>query len=283
MKIVVAACFHNRKDKTLRSTHQIYEILKDLDIRYSFVLVDDGSTDGTAQSLMAIDPTIHVVQGDGALFWAGGMRTAWDAICERRLDDAEFLLVFNDDIHLDKEATEKMLSDILQFPNAERKKIFVGSFIDEKSGDLTYGTWKRTNKFRPLSFKRVLPGSCDATTFNMNFVLIPTTIIKELGFLKSYFVHNDADFEFGLRVSKSGYEVVSSGVIGYCSRNPVTGTSNDLSLNFFERLRKLISVKEQPLRQRFLYSWDLSKFLFPVIFASPYLKLFLSKFIERFR
>jgi hypothetical protein len=42
-------------------------------------LVDDGSTDGTADAVREVWPEATIIQGDGNLFWCGGMRVAWAA------------------------------------------------------------------------------------------------------------------------------------------------------------------------------------------------------------
>lgn len=282
MKIVVAACFHNRKQKTVRSTRQIQKVLNSINAPHYIVLVDDGSTDGTKDELLSVVKNIDVVQGDGSLYWAGGMREAWKQICDRNLDESDFLLVFNDDIDLDHHAAVKMVSTVLTTVG-NRNKIYVASFVDRHSGELTYGAWSRANKFKPLSFQRVSPGCGGSMTFNMNFALIPIPIIKKIGFLKPYFIHNDADFEFGLRAHYSGYEIIASDIIGYCSRNTTRNTSFDTQLSLVSRYKKLLGVKEQPIKQRLLYSWDLSKPLSPAIFISPYVKLLVYRFMEIFK
>ena len=40
-------------------------------------LVDDGSRDGTSRSVAVRFPQISILEGDGSLFWNGGMRKAF--------------------------------------------------------------------------------------------------------------------------------------------------------------------------------------------------------------
>ncbi len=48
------------------------------EVRLDTFLVDDGCTDSTAQAVDKEYPQVKILQGDGNLFWGGGMRMAWD-------------------------------------------------------------------------------------------------------------------------------------------------------------------------------------------------------------
>jgi len=58
------------------------------------IVVDDGSPDGTAAHLAAHYPDVHVVEGDGNLWWSGGI----NAGCAHALEaGAETLILLNND------------------------------------------------------------------------------------------------------------------------------------------------------------------------------------------
>ena len=65
-------CF-NRKEKTLRALENL--IQGNPEIEFSFIVVDDASTDGTAQALNQIE-SMMLISGNGSLFYSGGMRLA---------------------------------------------------------------------------------------------------------------------------------------------------------------------------------------------------------------
>ena len=62
-------------------------------------LVDDGSIDGTGDRVRAAFPDVHVIDGDGTLYWAKGMLTAWEAAVAERYDWDGYLWL-NDDTEL---------------------------------------------------------------------------------------------------------------------------------------------------------------------------------------
>ena len=77
---VIFTC-HNRCDMTINCIKSLVE--GNSNISFSFVIVDDNSTDGTKDnidSLINAGYDIHCISGDGNLFWAGGMRVGIDYI-----------------------------------------------------------------------------------------------------------------------------------------------------------------------------------------------------------
>ncbi len=62
------------------------------------VVIDDGSTDGTAEMLSSFEGLhIDVVSGDGSLWW-GGAIAAGMRFVDRAADDSDMLLLMNDDV-----------------------------------------------------------------------------------------------------------------------------------------------------------------------------------------
>jgi GT2 family glycosyltransferase len=280
MKFVILGCFHNRRSATLNSVSQLVSVFSKLQIPFEIILVDDNSSDGTSIELNKTFPRVQVVKGDGQLYWAGGMRLAWE--CGQRIaSKKDHVLVFNDDIDLIERQAFELISEYMHSIRENDQQIFVGSFVDKRTAAISYGLWKNPRKLRPLSFERVMPNTYGATTFNMNFAIIPVQILKKIGFLKRYFVHGDADFEFGLRATKHSILICSPKVIGFCQRNSDKGTSRDLSLSKSARFLEPIGSKEQPIFQRLCYSWDLSKILFVPLFLSPYIKFLISLLFKK--
>ena len=69
----IITCY-NRKEKTKNCIQSL--VMNNVEINFSFVIVDDNSTDGTFELLneMKKDYNIHLIRGNGSLYYSGGMR-----------------------------------------------------------------------------------------------------------------------------------------------------------------------------------------------------------------
>ena len=129
MKLAVLIASHNRRDATLGC---ISRLLPQLGEDARVYLVDDGSTDGTAVAVAGLkDKRIKVIDGDGRLYWAKGMRKVWEAAVAER-DDWDGFLWLNDDTELRSDAIAKMMAV------NEGESIVVGE-LENSKGEIVYG------------------------------------------------------------------------------------------------------------------------------------------------
>lgn len=214
VKYVALTTSHNRREKTLTSIAALAALSN-----IKVVVVDDGSHDGTADALHhKFGNKVDVLHGDGSLFWSRGMNFGYEYI--KNTYDFEDLLVFNDDVRF-VDGFIKNFEDARTQNVSRAPCVIVGTCIDE-FGEITY-SGVHEGKFWKLQFIRNRElSSVEVDTLNMNAALIPKEILSEVGFLENYFVHGGADYEFGLRVSKTfGYKIyTSTGAVGICDRNP---------------------------------------------------------------
>src|SRR5688500_4668302 len=107
-QIAVLMTCHNRKALTLACLEMLRR--QPLFAAENLFLVDDGSSDGTGDAVRQAFPTANVVQGDGSLFWNGGMRLAWDR-AKAAGRDFDFYLWLNDDVKLSPDALDMLVAD----------------------------------------------------------------------------------------------------------------------------------------------------------------------------
>ena len=175
--VVLMTCF-NRCEKTKRciesisrgSSHQY--ILK-------FVIVDDGSSDGTEEMLSFYSKiyTIHTVKGNGELYYTGGMRKGMEYIIGVHWK-FDYLLMVNDDV----EFFEGFLNGMIEKSLKKNNAVIAGA-VHNQNGDLNYGAVKFKTK-RSLKYKKLelMDQEIEADTFNGNCVLVPRNI-----FIKIYY------------------------------------------------------------------------------------------------
>lgn len=210
---VLMAC-HNRKPATRACLHALYDQVGE-QARFRIHLVDDGSTDGTAQMVADEFPEVQLIAGSGRLYWAAAM-----ALAEAHTDpsDPDFYLWLNDDTVLDPECVATMLDVHRSHPAA----IVVAATRDPVTGALTYGGRRRRNahpqRFTPLALADTVT-SCDA--FNGNCVLVPRAVHEVVGPIDGRFPHAYADDDYSLRATRAGVPIlVAPGSLATCSAHP---------------------------------------------------------------
>ena len=120
-------------------------------------LLDDGSTDGTADAVNKLFSDVTIIQGDGSYFWNEGMRTSFSAALQ---DGADYYLWLNDDTTLEADALSKLIETHQSLAHAGTPlSIVIGSVKDPETSQLTYGGMRRTSKWHPFHYKLIEPSN----------------------------------------------------------------------------------------------------------------------------
>ncbi|NDP20102.1 MAG: glycosyltransferase family 2 protein [Paludibacter sp.] len=226
-RIAVLITCYNRKDKTLKCLSHLFN----QDISVDVFLVDDGCTDGTGEAVKESYPSVHVILGDGSLFWNRGMYTAW---CEAEKFDYDFYLWLNDDTYIFSNSLAMMLESSTE---KNHKALIVGASCDSNDQTVTsFGAdWKSKALFPNGALQQ-----CDA--FGGNFVLIPRYVYKKCGKLDYYYRHSLGDIDYARHVVSEGIEIfLAPKHIGICVNDFKTPKYLEKSLTLKERLRVLHS------------------------------------------
>lgn len=218
-------CF-NRKNKTLRCLDSLFRAAPDVDV----FLVDDGSTDGTGDAVKKKFPDVHIIRGDGHLFWSKGMYTAWK---EALKGEYGYYLWLNDDIEL----YPFFFQELMECMNLDNNGCIISGVIENfnKTEVLYGGSDANKRMIRPNGMLQ------EITFMNGNVVLIPAEVVEKIGIMDPFFHHDLGDVDYGLTAREHGIKV-------YITRRAIAaGHSNN-----FCRVRKWNAT----LRQRFkkLYS-----------------------------
>lgn len=217
IKTAVILTVFNRREVTLKGLRTLYRAIEYLqeerpDEGYEFDInmTDDGCTDGTADAVRKEFPKVQIIQGNGNLYWSGGMRKAWQTAIDSN-EKYEFYLWFNDDAELYENALEVMFDS---YANSDKSSIISGAFCD-KDGNASYGGRDRkSNILTPNN--ELLP----IYLMNGNLVLIPTTVVEGVGIIDKVFTHSFGDWDYGCRAIENGYGVfLSAQYVGETERH----------------------------------------------------------------
>ena len=187
---IILSCF-NRRQKTLEAIRCVLAQSALTHTVLDFFITDDNSHDGTAEALLHLHPGIHLLKGNGSLFWNGGMRLAWS---EALKGDYDFYLWLNDDTFLFPHTLQRLLDTHARcMARHGQAGIVVGSTCDDH-GRTSYGGERQTSRLRPLRLTTIPASvavqSCD--TFNGNCVLVSKHAADVLGNLDRDAERNDA-------------------------------------------------------------------------------------------
>jgi GT2 family glycosyltransferase len=201
---ILITCF-NRKQKTLACLAALGEACGSA-LDYRIFVVDDGSIDGTFESITGLYPDATLVKGFGNLYWNRGMRTAWSIATATATD---YYLWLNDDLALLPGSVRAIVDYSME--NATKfgsKLIVVGRTLSPRTRHTTYGGYKRRQGISRLRFRHLQEDEVLCDTMNGNCVLIPASATDDIGINDASFSHAFGDVDYGLRAVKAGYTIL---------------------------------------------------------------------------
>lgn len=245
---VLLTCF-NRRRQTLLCLRTLMSQLDLADYALEVYLLDAG-TDGTSEAVAAEFPAVRIIIGHADLYWAGGMRQAWQQALHK---PAQLYLWLNDDVQLMPDALARLLADYQQLlAEGQQVGAVVGTMANACSAaascttdqmQASYGGRSRVSAWFPLKFGAVLqpqpkPQPCDF--INGNLCLIPAASVNAIGILSERYTHSMADYDYGLRLARAGFSLwLASGFHGVCPLHDPALSVLNKKRPFFARLRSL--------------------------------------------
>lgn len=275
--LVTLATVYNRKDATLTCLESLIRACNLAGFNATHFIVDDNSSDGTSEAIKKYFPSVNIFHGNGALYWAGGMRYGFNKIKENY--DYDFLIAYNDDCIFGPYSIVNLVAGFEQ--SFSRIGIVVGSLLNPKNRSISYGgrvlRWK--SRWLPPSFELAMPAAenyIEVDSLNMNLCCVKADLLSCIGFLDIHYTHSVADFDFGLRAKKAGYNILlAPSAVGYCSDNSPLGTSREKGLSICARAKRIFSIKEYPLLSIVYYYKSHGGVLWPIWLIFFYISRFL--------
>lgn len=189
---VIIVPVHNRRAVTV---DMLRALAADGVMQWASVLVvDDGSNDGTADTVRAEFPEVAVIMGDGSWWWCGAIRRGMEWALARH---AMRMFWLNDDCRVPP-------GGLLALHEFTEKSGGVAWIEARAPGGWNYGGHRRGL----WSVQRCTPeeearGAID--TFSGNCVCIPRHAIERVGLPHDHlFPHGLGDLDYGLRLRKAG-------------------------------------------------------------------------------
>lgn len=283
-EIAVLLTCHNRKEKTLLCLDSFYSA--DLPSLYTFdiYIVDDGSSDGTKGAINEKYPQVNIIDGDGSLFWAGGMRLAWQTAISTKKYHAYLLL--NDDVVLNKGFMKNLIeTEKYALCKTAQTGIYSGATIDGLTKETTYGAYKIIYNHFVMRHKLLIPNKrvqkCELT--NANILWVSKETVDAIGIFDKRYTHGLADYDYSLQAIKKKIPVyLAPNVGGVCIHDHgVNWKSSDKPLK--ERIAYLKSPKGLAYGEYLYYIRKNFPLFLPYSFIMLWLKTLFPVLWEKFK
>jgi GT2 family glycosyltransferase len=202
----------------------------------------------------------------------------FDAIEAAKKRPFDYLLWLNDDVAMDPDAIERLLtcSARVETEQGSPLNVVCGAMRDDATGDLSYGGFERTNAWNPSKLRHMRPAEnaprqCD--TINGNLVLVPAAVLARVGNVDKVFRHTLGDIDFGYRVRRAtGTLWLAPGFLGHCAANPGTTPWTNGATSMRARLFSLTSPRGLPLGAWTTFMWRWGKVSGLILMVGMYLK-----------
>lgn len=197
--LYIVTAVHNRYSITEKFIEQLgKQTFQD----YKLVLVDDGSTDGTADMVLDKLPDSIILRGDGNLWWGGALHKAYQYL-KKIVMVGDIVFLCNDDITIDDDFLKTGCDLLSDNPG----KLISAKGIDRETGAHIDGAEYRnpiTADGTKLSDGK--EGNCAST----RALFIQGDVYKKIGGMHPVILpHYCSDFEYTLRAARKGYPSVT--------------------------------------------------------------------------
>lgn len=198
--IYVLLPVHNRKVITEQFVRCL---VAQTDSRFHMVLVDDGSSDGTAEVVRALIRSVTVIQGRGDWWWAGSLQQARRWLERLGPKDADLVLIANDDTVFE----EDFLAAGRAALDAAPRSLLLAQLHSQRTGDLeevgVHVDWGK------LEFRGVLEAARVNCFSTRGLFLRARDFISIGDFHPKLLPHNLSDYEFTIRARRMGYRLAT--------------------------------------------------------------------------
>ena len=245
-RVFVILPVHNRRKltesfvKNLKS--QIYE-------KIELVLVDDGSSDGTSMAISELYPSVHVLKGDGNLWWAGSIDMGLQFVKSRDPHPDDLILLINDDTEIQEDFILNGVHLIAQQP---------GRLLLAKSRNHQNNSFQEVGSkiFWPLFRISKAKNDEDINCAPSRGLLFQWNAYLRIGaWVPKILPHYCSDYEFTCRAIRKGFPILTSDLFCLKTDTSATGMEFIEANNSKEYFRKAFSMRS--IRN----PWTVSKFI----------------------
>jgi GT2 family glycosyltransferase len=200
-KLYILLPVHNRREITQRFVECLTaQTFSD----YHLVLIDDGSTDGTAEMVQARIPSTTILRGNGDWWWAGSLEQGLNWLKKHVAEDRAVVLFINDDVHFSPDYLDRAIRLM-----ADKSRTLVLSRFRKPDTGEVQETGVTAN-FRRLTFTIAASGD-HVNCLSTRGLFAHWGDIRAIGgFYPRLLPHYLSDYEYTIRAYRKGFKCETS-------------------------------------------------------------------------
>lgn len=214
-RVYVVVPVHNRRDITVGFT----ECIRDqTHTTFQMVLVDDGSTDGTAEAVLRTIPGTVVVRGTGDWWWARSLQRGLDWVAAQHPAPDDVVLFINDDVSFGP----RFLESALESMRGRERTMILARFASEAATGVTLETGVHAD-FGRLTFETAESQSSINCLSTRGLFARWEDVEIIGGFRPTILPHYLSDYEYTIRAHRRGIRCATDDRVALVPRLDTTG------------------------------------------------------------
>jgi len=207
ISVTIVTPVHNRRDITLQCLRSLSRINTD-GLNVDVIVVDDGSTDGTAQSIHEEFPDVDVIRARGDLWFTEGTNVGVRKALE---SDPKYIVMMNDDQVFDEHFLQYLVQTAENDPRSVVGPLLLLWDQPHKLFQVApvWSTWQGGwQHWYQQTIWTVPETPWEVDLIVGNCVLIPAAAIRECGLMNSKRYPNFGDAEYTPRLKRAGWKLL---------------------------------------------------------------------------
>lgn len=202
---------------------------------WHLVLIDDGSTDGTADMVRSLVSELTILRGQGQWWWAGALQQGYNWLKAQALAPSDLVLIANDDSSVEPDFLSNAVAAM------QPDSLLLAMCYDMYSGELDAGlVWN----WPTLSYTVLRESGQQANCFSTRGLFIRVAdFLKIGGFHPLLLPHYLSDYEFTHRAWRKGYRLITVPEVFLKDDAQQTGVRDVKGLSLWRSLRLAVSIR----------------------------------------
>jgi GT2 family glycosyltransferase len=230
-RVLVMLPVHNR-----RKTTELFlrGLLAQNYSNWHLLLIDDGSTDDTAEMARGLAPSLSIVRGTGNWWWGGALHQGYRWLKQHPDHQDDLVLIINDDTQIEPDFLSNAVA-AMRPASLMLSQLYSQNGVFEEAG--VAWDWAR------LEWKVAKTGEGINCFSTRGLFLYARDFLKIGGFHPTLLPHYLSDYEFTMRARRKGFALITAPQVFLRYDDSQTGIRSIETNSVLQRIKTSFSVK----------------------------------------